>query len=133
MNDTLDQLDQLDQKPLRFIEWAHRICALVLVGGGVYYSRTLLTPDPKLVSSIIVGALVSIANFGLIKRAVFKITGAQAETTVKAIARFLVKTIILIGILALLLNQFGLSPLGFLIGFSSLVVSILIYSVVSLF
>lgn len=114
---------------LKNVEVASIIFASLFLIGGVIVSPTL----PVLLG-LGAGGFLSIVNFWLLRRVVVKMLDAASEgRKTSGMGRFLIKMILLIAVVALLLVYASVDPIAFTIGFSSIVLGILVVGIKSIF
>ena len=101
--------------------------------GGVLVILAALTQSTAIAAGVAVGVAISCLNFMLLRRLVFRWTqeAAQGSSTTKSSLLMVPKTIGLMLIVTGCLIFLPISPIGFAVGFSVFVVSIVVEMVLS--
>lgn len=114
---------------LKNVEVASVIFALLFLIGGL-----ILKPSVPVLLGLGAGGFLSIINFRLLRRVVVKMLDAASDgRKTSGMGRFLIKMILLIALVVLLLVYVSVDPIAFTIGFSSIVLGILVVGIRSIF
>lgn len=110
------------------IEKTSVIISLAALAGALF-----LYPTVSVIGGLVAGAIVGLVNFRLIQRLVVKLIGESEEGGSKNGLKFFAKIILLAAAVGILILVVKVSPLAFLVGFSSTVAAILFEGLKTLF
>ena len=96
-----------------------------LATGAVLILGSMVAHSWKLSLSVAVGAFLVLANFWLLARLVKNLTGAETMVPRWRIAvQFLIKMLLIFGVLAVIILKTKIDAVGFLVGLSTVVIAI---------
>ena len=107
-----------------------RVELVALILGVFVTAGSVITLDPKVIGGVFIGAAFGWLNLAVV-RLLFERGAREPERKSTMVGAFLIKSAILIGLIAAVVIITGIDGLGFIIGYSVSVVAVLVVPMVS--